>query len=730
MRKLFFSILLMLLVPMVAGAQEPYAALSYSVSDTRLTFYYDDQKAERNGMYVGTFSSNDLPSWYGQRGSITSVIFDDSFADCTTLTSTAYWFYDLYKLTSIIGISNLKTDNVTDMEEMFRDCSSLTSLDLSGFKTDNVTNMSGMFWGCRGLTSLDLSDFKTDNVWDMGSMFIYCSGLTSLDVTGFKTDNVGNMNGMFFGCSSLTSLDVTGFKTDNVWGMGSMFRDCSSLTSLDLSGFKTDKVTAMGEMFYGCSGLTSLDLSGFKTDNVTGMGLMFAGCSGLTSLDLSGFKTDNVTDMVQMFINCSGLTSLDVTGFKTDNVTDMEDMFRGCSSLTTIYAGDGWSTANIEIDLSYLMFEGCTSLVGGAGTPYDPSHIDHTYARIDGGSDNPGYFTAKGGAQQPDAAEPYAVLSDDNRVLTFYYDDQKTERNGMDVGPFDYHHSPSWYDQRLSITSVVFDNSFAGCTTLTSTAYWFFDLYKLTSITGISNLQTDNVTDMCWMFFLCSSLTSLDVTSFKTDNVTEMHDMFHGCSGLTSLDLSAFNTGNVTDMGSMFNGCRSLTSLDVTGFKTDNVGNMNGMFFGCSSLTSLDVSGFKTDNVTNMGGMFRGCSSLTSLDLTSFKTDNVTTMGSMFWGCSSLTTIYAGDGWSTAKVQGGSGMFIGSTNLVGGAGTPYDDDHTDHTYARIDGGSDNPGYFTRKAGGTEEWTKYDLNGDGKVDAADVVVLVNFIMNQK
>ena len=31
-------------------------------------------------------------------------------------------------------------------------------------------------------------------------------------------------------------------------------------------------------------------------------------------------------------------------------------------------------------------------------------------------------------------AEPYAVLSADNTVLTFYYDDQKAARNGMDVG--------------------------------------------------------------------------------------------------------------------------------------------------------------------------------------------------------------------------------------------------------------------------------------------------------
>lgn len=41
------------------------------------------------------------------------------------------------------------------------------------------------------------------------------------------------------------------------------------------------------------------------------------------------------------------------------------------------------------------MFYGCTSLVGGAGTTYDSSHYNGVYARIDGGTSAPGYFTAK-----------------------------------------------------------------------------------------------------------------------------------------------------------------------------------------------------------------------------------------------------------------------------------------------------------------------------------------------
>ena len=40
------------------------------------------------------------------------------------------------------------------------------------------------------------------------------------------------------------------------------------------------------------------------------------------------------------------------------------------------------------------MFYGCTSLVGGAGTTYSANHVGATYAHIDGGTSNPGYFTA------------------------------------------------------------------------------------------------------------------------------------------------------------------------------------------------------------------------------------------------------------------------------------------------------------------------------------------------
>lgn len=44
------------------------------------------------------------------------------------------------------------------------------------------------------------------------------------------------------------------------------------------------------------------------------------------------------------------------------------------------------------------------------------------------------------------------------------------------------------------------------------------------------------------------------------------YGMFHGCNNVTEIDLSNLDTENVTDMIQMFSGCSSLSSLDLTNF--------------------------------------------------------------------------------------------------------------------------------------------------------------------
>ena len=60
---------------------------------------------------------------------------------------------------------------------MFRDCSSLTNINLSSFYTNNVRNMWGIFYECSSLTNIDLSNFNTNNVNNMRSIFKGCESL-------------------------------------------------------------------------------------------------------------------------------------------------------------------------------------------------------------------------------------------------------------------------------------------------------------------------------------------------------------------------------------------------------------------------------------------------------------------------------------------------------------------------------------------------------------------------
>ena len=239
--------------------------------------------------------------------------------------------------------------------------------------------------------------------------------------------------------------------------------------------------------------------------------------------------------------------------------------------------------------------------------------------------------------------EPYAVLSDNNTVLTFYYDAQKGQRNGMGIGPFPASTSVRWDGHQTDIKKVVFDSSFDAYTGLTSTRNWFRGCNAMTTITGIEYLHTDNVTDMDYMFYNCISLEALDVSHFNTANVTNMFSLFYNCSLLPVIDVSGFNTSKVVHFGNLFYGCSSVTSLDVSHFDTSASTSTSYMFAGCSKLATLDVSGFNTANVTDMSRMFVNCSSLISLDLSNFNTSNVTNIQGMFSGCSSLAAIQAGN---------------------------------------------------------------------------------------
>ena len=447
-----------------------------------------------------------------------------------------------------------------------------------------------------------------------------------------------------------------------------------SANSFDgLENLVTDDVISMESMFEGCTAIQSLDLSSFNTSKVRNMAFMFAGCLKLKLLNISSFDTRKVEEISGMFNSTLEMEVLDLSNLDITNVKQAWRVFGSSitgieSNLRTIIVNDSWDQTHFANDSTYPdQFIKCIHLVGGKGTSYKKA--GSIYAHIDGGEDNPGYFTSK------DDLNPYALPYDihydvsgrvDSFALKLYY--------GVDAPNAHRFSDNKWVLNQdtidgAKVTNVVIDPSMKAYRP-TSLAFWFHGFSRIKTIEGLEYLVTDSVRSMSAMFKDCASLTSLNFSEYKfnTKKVTRMDQMFFGCSSLEELDLRQFDTREVGTTACMFTECHKCKRLNLTSFNTQRVLNMNYMFYECSSLDTLDLS--------------------------SFNPGYVIVASSMFGKDSSLTTILVGNDWRTDSLRSDDNMFKGCVSLVGEKGTVYDENHIDKSYAHIDEGAGNPGYLS------------------------------------
>lgn len=697
-RRCALSLLLMLVLlqPAVAQTQTQQMYARLDKETQTLTLYYGTNYKESDyGISLLTGS----PLWQttAERKKIKTVVFDESCKDARPKDCGA-WFWFFEALTTIEHLDYLNTSEVDDMRLMFSSCTSLETLDLSSFNTEkvkcmyaifdgatnlrsirlpkgfigsSVTDLRSMFKDCTSLTELDLSGSNAENVKDMGEMFYGCRALSKLDLTDFKTGQVTTMENMFCICSTLETLDVSSFNTENVTTMLGMFNNCSSLRSLDLPGFNTANVTQMSSMFEKCSSLRSLDLSSFNTRKVAYMQNMFQGCTNLESIDLSSFDTENMKSMTGMFFSCTKLETLDLSSFATPKMVSMVDAFSNCKNLKKIYVTSAFTTDKVTLDFS--IFDGCVNLPN-----YNPNKTGVEMAHTGEG----GYLTA--------ATASWVRWDAPTGTLSFHRG--ATKPAGDNILGLGYGKNPEWDTHAAEIQKVVFKAGFRD-ETHTTCSNWFNGCTNLTSIEGIENLNTSNVKNMSGMFALCSNLETLDLSHFNTERVTTMAQMFYGCTKLHDLNISSFNTEKVTSMNQMFSNCSSLDSLDLSRFNAKGVlyHGLYAMFSGCSSLKFLDVSNFPADKPKmQLDAMFKGCCSLQMLDLSSFDTGMAKSATDMFDGCSALQTIYVSDLFKIYGVTS-SNMFRDCHSLKGAIS--FEPTKKNETYANY-----KSGYLTKKVG--------------------------------
>lgn len=193
----------------------------------------------------------------------------------------------------------------------------------------------------------------------------------------------------FASCIDLRDIDFTNLDTRDTTSMTQLFDRCAKLYEVDMSGLDTSNVVSFSGMF-DHSGISTLNMASLDTSSVTSMQSMFDNCRQIISLDISGWDTSNVTTMQGMFYQCE-IAEIDLCGFDSSSLDNTNEMFRENENLVQITVSESFDLSNVSDSAN--MFTGCFSLVGGSGTTYDSSHTDKTYAKIDGGVGDEGYFT-------------------------------------------------------------------------------------------------------------------------------------------------------------------------------------------------------------------------------------------------------------------------------------------------------------------------------------------------
>ena len=372
-----------------------------------------------------------------------------------------------------------------------------------------------------------------------------------------------------------------------------------------------------------------------NTDKVTTMRGMFEYCYvNLTSL-FPCFNTSNVTDMSYMFSNCWRLSELILEFFNTSSVTNMEGMFEYCEDLTELDLSN-FNTSKVTNMKN--MFKGCEDLTTiTVSSPWNVSAV----------------------TQSTDMFKDCTNLVG-SRGTTYNANYTNKSRAHVDGGTT----NPGYLSG---------DEAYA-CYTASNLTLTFYCDNLRSSRTGYTYDLNIGSHDPEWY----SDEMSWEITrvvfspSFADARPTSTYKWFSDMPNLTTI--------------------RGMKEY----LNTSEVTTMSHMFYNCSSLTSLDVSGFNTAKVTDMSYMFESCGELTTLNLSTFNTAKVSNMREMFRDCSKLVTIYVLSSWTTTAVSSSSQMFKNCTKIKGGKGTAYNANYIDKTYARIDGGTSNPGYLTEK----------------------------------
>lgn len=626
---------------------------SFEMNDTSYLFYNNARVKEFNNLEpLWNNISHLYYMFYGASNLDKAIDLSNKISDNLTNTNEFESLFSKCSKIPSIKISNNNTKQTT-LSSMFSECSMLKSIDLTNFNTDNVTNISYMFSGCKllenipkGFTNLNLS--KVSSTY-MNNLFYNCASVETFDLSNMNFPNVTTLNNLFNGCENAKTIVLPKFASKKITSMNGLFGKCNNLNTVDFNSLDTSKVNnvsylfgnstvntnteyigslefdlsdfdfssltnpnnamniflnnksvkkinlsflsnitytggTFGSMFKNTSSLVEIDLTPIKIDksSISSYGYLFENCVRLTNINNSDKlqSSNKLTNIKHMFYNCMQLKQLDISGLDTTNVKDdnwttqYDELFYNCQSLGTLDISN--FVIHSSVRLLNKMFYGCVSM---------SSLLLPDFSNITTTSLNCDYMFYQVGKNND--------LCDITNLNTIPW---------SKVSSLNYMFSESTINQfpfnntsEILITDKPMQHMFDGCTKLTTVNALVFG--PLSSYTRTGNYS--------YLFANCTKLESIDISNmynkYEGGLVT---GMFQNCTSLKHIKFHHKNgefiacTANYNGAPDyMFDGCSSLETLDLryfvgsTGDRDVFIGFGKCLFRNCRKLRKLDLRG-------------------------------------------------------------------------------------------------------------------------------------------
>lgn len=449
---------------------------TFAMANTTTGYFTIKPEHETNMMIDGPAFNRILPS------TTKNVVFTNAVDESYTLTdlsalqdgSVMGWYNSstyTYHVAATDGGRVIAHHNCADM---FKEKTSLQTVDFTHLDTSRATTFARMFYGCTKFTGFT-GTLDTTNVINMFMTFRNCTAVTKLDLTDWDVSNVQSLCYMFDGCSNLQVLDMTGWDVSSVKMAPYMFQSCKKLARIYANDW-TDMVTPSSQlggtnMFSSCAAATGTVYTWAMANTVDGYFLDKSIIDSNIAISGKAFLYSLPTNAQHVVFN----TQLDIPSDVT--VSDVSTAYDGS---VVAWLDDATKTYYITTADNGPMY-----LDSDCSNMFDYGTVKHSLITVDFGD------------------LERSVVTNMNRM--FYKSSYITTIKGLDAF------------ETVNVTNM---------------AEMFHSCSKLTEL-DLSSWNVSSVQDASAMFYGCSTLTTIYAGDWTNTITPSKHtNMFYNCSKL------------------------------------------------------------------------------------------------------------------------------------------------------------------------------------------------------